>query len=961
MQFRIRASRLTLALALALPIAAVAQTVPDRPAPQTAPTPAPTGTPWLFQGSDIPADPAWRMGVLANGVRYAVRRNGVPPGQVSIRVRVDAGSLMERPEEAGYAHLLEHLAFRGSRHVADGDSRMVWQRLGVTFGSDSNATTSPTSTVYKLDLPQATDTGLDESVKIIAGMIAEPSITTEALAAERPVVLSEQREIPGPQMRYGEALRALFFAGQPLAERSPIGNIETLEKSTAASVSAFHSRWYRPERTVVVIAGDKDPAVLEAMIQRHFASWKVAGTATPTPDFGKPSADGPTTGATAEATLPNIVSFAYLRPWSITADTIQFNRDRMVDLVAVNILNRRLEERARSGAAYLRGGAGLEDVSRSVNGTFFTILPVGDDWEAALREVRAAVEEMRTTRPTQDEIDREVAEVDSRLSQQVATARVEAGAKQADDFVNAVDIAEVTASAETGYDIFQGAVKGGMFTPAAIQASAQRVFAGTATRALVNTRTPDTTASAKLATALNADVAASTAARATAAVSFDRLPRLGAAGTVAARAAAFTDPGVEIEQLTLSNGVRVQLFPNTSETGKVYVRVRFGRGLGALPAGRPNFAWTGSPALMASGIGELGQSEIDRMIGPRVMGASFAATDDAYIFAGTTSAADLTDQLRLFAAKLDHPRWDAGPVQRARAEMLLSFDSFAASPDGVIGRDVERLMRAGDPRWGTPERAEVEKLTPQAFRAFWEPILREGPVEVQIFGDATTEQMVAAVTATMGAMAPRKAATTTIAAPRFPAHRDAPETRRHNGQPNQAAAVIAWPTGGGSAGIEEGRKLEILAAVFSDRLFEQLRQQAGVSYAPNVFSQWPVGLPAGGRVVALGSVPPERVDFFFELARKIAADLAANPISDDELQRAITPVVQYNLRLSSGNTFWLQLAGGGSTDPQRLAALRQLVGHYRSTTPADLQALAAKYLRGDTDWTFAVLPETAGK
>ena len=56
---------------------------------------------WLYKGSDITPDPGWRFGTLSNGVRYAVRRNGVPPGQVSIRVRMDAGSLMETDAERG--------------------------------------------------------------------------------------------------------------------------------------------------------------------------------------------------------------------------------------------------------------------------------------------------------------------------------------------------------------------------------------------------------------------------------------------------------------------------------------------------------------------------------------------------------------------------------------------------------------------------------------------------------------------------------------------------------------------------------------------------------------------------------------------------------------------------------------------------------------------------------------------
>ena len=85
--------------------------------------------PWLFKGSDIPPDPAWNFGALPNGLRYAIRRNGVPPGQVAVRVRIDAGSLNETDDERGFAHLIEHLSFRGSKYVPDGEAKRVWQRF----------------------------------------------------------------------------------------------------------------------------------------------------------------------------------------------------------------------------------------------------------------------------------------------------------------------------------------------------------------------------------------------------------------------------------------------------------------------------------------------------------------------------------------------------------------------------------------------------------------------------------------------------------------------------------------------------------------------------------------------------------------------------------------------------------------------------------------------------------------
>jgi zinc protease len=169
--------------------------------------------------------------------------------------------------------------------------------------------------------------------------------------------------------------------------------------------------------------------------------------------------------------------------------------------------------------------------------------------------------------------------------------------------------------------------------------------------------------------------------------------------------------------------------------------------------------------------------------------------------------------------------------------------------------------------------------------------------------------------------------------------------------------VIAWPTGGGSEDHAESRRLQVLAAIFSDRLFDRLRSAAGASYSPSAQSQWPVGQPGGGRLIALGQVAPDKVDLFFKLSREIAAELVATPITEDELRRTVVPMLQYMARASSGNQFWLIQTQGGAYDPKRIEASQSLVGDMTSITPQSLQGTAAKYLRSDKDWTMVVLPK----
>ena len=87
--------------------------------------PARAAGPWLYRGSDVPQDKAWVFGELPNGVRYAVRHNGVPPGQVSIRVRIDAGSLYESDSERGYEQQ------RKGKGDAPGGAGQRWHKPGI--------------------------------------------------------------------------------------------------------------------------------------------------------------------------------------------------------------------------------------------------------------------------------------------------------------------------------------------------------------------------------------------------------------------------------------------------------------------------------------------------------------------------------------------------------------------------------------------------------------------------------------------------------------------------------------------------------------------------------------------------------------------------------------------------------------------------------------------------------------
>jgi zinc protease len=277
----------------------------------------------------------------------------------------------------------------------------------------------------------------------------------------------------------------------------------------------------------------------------------------------------------------------------------------------------------------------------------------------------------------------------------------------------------------------------------------------------------------------------------------------------------------------------------------------------------------------------------------------------------------------------------------------------------VLERDLRYLQRDRDPRLRTPSPADLDKTTPEGFRQVWSRALASGPIEVQIYGDFDRVETLAALQRTFGALKPRPPLAADIAAAtaRFPAPNAQPVVLTHRGDANQAAAVISWPTGGGSPGISESRQIELLTQLFTDRLMAAMRERLGASYAPQVYSTWPRDLSGGGSITALAQLQPDAVPVFFQTAQEIAADLVAKPVTADELARVIEPMRQRVSRASTSAAFFMFQLEGATTDPSRAGAVRSILRDYTVTTPEQMQALAARYLHPDKSWRLAVLPQ----
>jgi len=911
---------------------------------------------WFYRGSDIAPDPAWRFGTLPNGLRYAVRRNALPEGQVSIRIRIDAGSLHEEDNERGWAHFVEHMLFRGTASFPDSRAREIWQELGANFGSDSNAHTSATDTVYELNLPHAARAPLDRSLQVLAEMMAQARFDPAAVAAERPVVLAEKGRRPELSQRIVDLSRTLFYAGLRYADRDTIGTDETLNGATADALKAFYHRWYRPDRATVVMVGDADPAMMEELIRARFGGWHADEPAPHDPDYGRIAEVAQPVANLAYPGTPHAATVVWLRPSENLPHTMARERQFLEEALAERIINRRLERRARGQSTFLNANVDANRSRNIADVTQFSVIAKDQNWQPALQEAYAILADALRAPPSAEEIDREISNLRTSVTAAVQGESTIRSQSRADQLVGAIDNGAVVATAQTVLDNFERNAP--LMTPDRVGAAMQRLFTGSGPRMMLLSPSPVAGGDAALAAGLAAARAATPAERtAERRVSFDDLPPIGPPGREISRQR-IEDMGVTI--VRFANGSTLTFKQTDYERGSVQVRLRFGAGLAGMAPDRPSLGWLGG-LVGPSGLAGLDLEAVERMLTGRRIGLSFRVDEDAFILAGQTNAADLTDELRLLVTKLTHPEWDPALFSRFRTSALESFDMHFSSASARAARELGGVIRPNDQRWRPIEREEMAAVTVDQFRDFYTPLLAAGPVHAIIVGDMELDAAVEAMRRTVAALptrpAPAVAANAAVLQP--PAPNPEPRTFTHQGDPNQAYAMIGWSTLGGRDRILDRRALALAANMFQMRLFDRLREAEGATYSPNAahlsseaFAQW-------GIFYAAAEISPGRAPAFFRAAREIVADLAARPAAPDQFARVQNPVITGIERRIATNGYWVDALEGWIEHPEQIAQTRSYLADYRSLTAEDVRRAVATYVTDQGDWSMLVLPSRA--
>jgi zinc protease len=914
--------------------------------------------------TDLQADPLVSYGVLGNGVRYALRPRTGSFGRISLRLVIDAGSLNENEGQRGLAHLVEHMAFNGSEHFAAGTLVEFFQRQGMALGADANASTTFDRTRYALELrhndPAAVAQGLDLLRDFAGGLLFPPAM----VAKEKGVVLSEKLARDSVIERLQEARMRFCLAGTLLPQRIAIGDSAIISRAGVPQLKAFYDAWYRPDRISIVAVGDFDPAQVATAIKSRFGRLRARGRPVALPAFGTIANNpGIHVQYLPDPELPGAsINFTVLRQHSAPPDSAQRRLQDLPRQMSFLMFNRRLADVAsRPEAPFTEAGAQCEERLGLFQETALGLAARSDGWRRALtageHELRRALQS--GFGPAELKVASAV--FVQQLEQDVRSAPTLPAGKIADSIIDRWKAGEVymtptdllnlytPALSQMSVETCNGAFRAAWASPARFVSVA---VGGSGTGGALGAAEGDRAVAHQYeaATAERVDESAPAEAPPWSYTEF------GESGAIS------TQRQVDQPALLLArfaNGTRVNLKPTRFEADRIRVRVRVGTGRLEEPIAQKGLALLAQHSFAAEGLNRDRPAQLQQVLSGRTVSLTFTVDDDAFQIDAVTDREDLLLQLQWIAATLTDTAFRPEADAAVKARIGGVYTEFSHSAAGQLGALLPGLLASNDRRFGYPSLQEVNRRTPAELRAWLEPQLRTGPLEITLVGDFEPPAALSALGRTLGAL-PARRRPHPLDVQRFVTFPAPPRQWTYAIQSDIPAAAVAayWPTDGSTDGPRRDR-LEFLAAILQDRVRLSLRERLGAAYSPEASSYAPKAFPGYGYLRTQVVVDRRQADAAAAALAAIGTALSRRTITADEVQRARAPLAGRAHDLEHSNQYWLEALASAQALPYTLDWARTRAVDFDTVTADDLNALAAEVFR-PRNFCIAVVRSSSG-
>jgi zinc protease len=778
----------------------------------------------------LPTDPAVTIDSLPNGLRYYIRVNRRPEHRAELRLVVNAGSILEDPDQRGLAHFVEHMAFNGTAHFAKQELVDYIESIGMRFGADLNAGTAFDETVYQLQVPTDSAPIVRKAFQILEDWAHAVSFDTAEIRKERGVVLEEWRLGRGAEQRMLDQELPVIFRGSRYAERLPIGTPECIRQCPPEAIRRFYATWYRPDLMAVIAVGDFDPKVIEALIRERFGSLKAAGVPRPRELITVPPRSTPEVfvASDPEATSTSVSVFL-LQP-SAQRGTASAWRAELLEQLAAGILNERLYELTRkANPPFMGAGAGRGELVRTTEAfSFGAAVPdsgVRRGLEAVLTELERAGRHGFTTA----EFDRARREL-LRALEQAFTERekTESGALTGQYVQHFLTGAAIPGIA---FDYARAQAVLPSVTLADLNALSKQWLAG-APVILVNTPEKNRTAVPSPETLLGLFAAVKRAQIAPYVETVSEAALVPGTLPPAAITSERRDSALGTREWGFANGLRVILKPTDFKADELLLQAWSPGGFSLAPDSLLTSARFASQLISVSGVGAFSAVELQKKLAGRAVNLSPYIGSYEQGMAGQASPKDVETLLQLAYLYFTAPRLDSAAIGAWLGNFRAALANRSASPQAAFQDTLTVTLMQHHP-WSRPlSSASVDEVRPPAAFDFYRQRFTGSGFTVFLVGTFDPDSVRPLVQRYLGNLAGPKAADRPADPGIRPPAGVVERTVRKGIEPKSQTSLVF--TGGTRLSRLERSVLSAMASVLELRLREELREELGGTYSVGV-------------------------------------------------------------------------------------------------------------------------------
>jgi len=662
----------------------------------------------------------YRQLTLDNGLQVITLEDFSTP-IVAVQVWYNVGSKDEKPDRQGYAHMFEHMMFKGTDRVSESDFFNLIRKVGGT----TNAYTSFDQTVYHETLPA-------DQVELALWLEAERmsflTIDQQSFDTERNVVEEELRMRENqPYGNVFKKMAAAMFEKHPY-RWTPIGNLAHLRATSVADLRQFWMDNYLPNNATLIIVGAIEHQKAQALAKQYFG-WISAGPEPKTVDIAEPPLQETKTLVIDDENAPaGQVSLAWRTvPTGTREETV-------LDFVSEILGGGRSSRIYRALVAETQAAveAGTSTYNLQQDGLFMAqavLPPTSDDYDGTLEALKAQVKKLQAEGVTEDELEK----ARNQMLKQIVTTNLEIESKASLLGRAAVTMGNVE-KVNTLLDEIRSVTATEIRQAANKYLDTDRVFQFVVKRnqGMQQARKDDESAPITAQPELQAPAPGRPG--------LARPADWPVSAPVAPTEADDVKFSLKYQEARLPNGLKIKVVGNHEVP---FVSVMLGLQSGSWTESKPAAAFM-STQMLTKGTENYTEAQLARALERYAIGLGGSVDKDAAMVGMNALTEHLDRGMSLLSEVVLKPTFDAGEFSKLLSQQVTELQIQQQDPEYIADKTFNALVFNGHPYSrpvkGTPE--DLKNLSPGDLKLWWSKFARPDLATLIFAGDITKQKAV---------------------------------------------------------------------------------------------------------------------------------------------------------------------------------------------------------------------------